>query len=183
MTSFQSELTYPVAASVCAIVGAIYDVKSRRIPNLLTGPSIILGLSMHLALGGWRQMLCSLAAGLVCGLVFLLFYLAGGMGAGDVKLMMAVGCIVGWSHLDFVYALALTAICGGVMAVSLALYRGRLRETILNMGELISHHKQEGLHPHPDLNIANVQTLRLPYALAIAGGCLLTLFLSYRGAV
>ena len=183
MTLLQIESTYLAAAATCAVVASVFDVKSRRIPNVITMPAFLFGLALHLALGGWRQMLCSLAAGLVCGLVFLLFYLAGGMGAGDVKLMMAVGCIVGWSHLDFVYALALTAICGGVMAVSLALYRGRLRETILNMGELISHHKQEGLHPHPDLNIANVQTLRLPYALAIAGGCLLTLFLSYRGAV
>jgi prepilin peptidase CpaA len=50
-----------------------------------------------------------------------------------------------------------------------------LQETFLNLGELITHHRQEGLRPHPELNLANARTLRLPYALAIAGGCILTL--------
>jgi prepilin peptidase CpaA len=128
-------------------------------------------------------MFSALAAGFICGLLFLLFYLAGGMGAGDVKLMMAVGCVIGWSHLAFVWALGLTAICGGVMAICLALYRGRIHEMALNVGELVAYHSQKGLQPHPDLNISNAKTLRLPYGLAIACGCLLTLFLSYRGAV
>jgi prepilin peptidase CpaA len=63
------------------------------------------------------------------------------------------------------------------MAIGLALVRGRLQQTLMNVGELVSHHRREGLHPHPDLNISNAQTLRLPYALAIAGGCILTLYL------
>jgi len=106
--------------------------------------------------------------------VFLVFYLAGGMGAGDVKLIMAVGCMAGMPHIAFI--LLLTALCGGVMAIGLALVRGRLQETVMNVLELVSHHRQHGLQPHPDLNIANGRTLRLPYALAIAGGCILTLY-------
>jgi prepilin peptidase CpaA len=175
MTLIQSELTYPSIATACAIVGSVYDVKSRRVPNFITVPGFVLGLGMHLVLGGWRQMLSSLAAGVICGLVFLVFYLSGGMGAGDVKLIMAVGCIAGLSHIA--YILVLTAICGGVMALGLALVRGRLRQTIMNVGELVTHHRQKGLQPHPDLNIANTHTLRLPYALAIASGCILTLYI------
>jgi prepilin peptidase CpaA len=175
MTLFQSELTYPAIATACAIVGSVTDVKSRRVPNIVTVPAFLLGLSIHLLFGGWRQMLSSLAAGVICGLVFLVFYLAGGMGAGDVKLIMAVGCIAGLPHVATI--LVLTAIAGGVMAIGLALVRGRLQQTLMNVGELISHHRREGLHPHPDLNISNAQTLRLPYALAIAGGCILTLYL------
>jgi len=151
MTLFQSEMTYPALATACALVGSAFDV-----------------------FGGWRQMLSSLAAGVICGLVFLVFYLAGGMGAGDVKLIMAVGCIAGLSHIA--YILALTAISGGVMAVGLALLRGRLQETLMNVGELVTHHRQKGLQPHPDLNLSNAKTLRLPYALAIAGGCILTIY-------
>jgi prepilin peptidase CpaA len=174
MTLSISEWTYPVSAMVCAIVGSVFDVKSRRIPNAVTGPAILLGLLMHLVLGGWGQFFSSLAAGIICGLVFLVFYLAGGMGAGDVKLILAVGCIAGLSHIA--YLLVLTAIFGGVMAVGLALARGRMKQTITNVMALVSHHTREGLQPHPELNILNTQTLRLPYALAIAGGSILTLY-------
>jgi prepilin peptidase CpaA len=174
MTPLQSELTYPATAVACALVASVFDVKYRRIPNFITFPSILIGLAMHLALGGWRQLLSSLAAGLICGVVFLLFYVAGGMGAGDVKLIAAVGCIAGMPHVA--YLLVLTALSGGVMAVALALSRGSLHQTIMNVGAIASHHSKEGLQPHPDLNLSNLSTLRLPYALAIAAGSLLTLY-------
>lgn len=178
MTFLQPVLTYPATASACALVASVFDVKSRRIPNFITMPAFAAGLALHLSLGGWKQMFSALAAGLICGVVFLLFYIAGGMGAGDVKLIMAVGCIAGLSHIA--YLLVLTALCGGVMAVILALARGRLQETIKNVGEIASHHRQEGLQPHPDLNLTNTQTLRLPYALAIAGGSVLTLYFQFQ---
>lgn len=174
MTHIQSDLTYPATAVACALVGSVFDVKSRRIPNFITFPAMLAGLSLHLALGGWRQLLSSLAAGLICGVIFLVFYIAGGMGAGDVKLITAVGCIAGLPHVA--YLLVLTALCGGAMALVLALARGRLQQTIFNVGAIASHHSQEGLQPHPDLNLSNLDTLRLPYALAIAGGSLLTLY-------
>lgn len=178
MTLLQPVLTYPATASACALVASVFDVKSRRIPNFITMPAFAFGLVLHLALGGWKQMLTAFAAGLICGVVFLLFYIAGGMGAGDVKLIMAVGCIAGLSHIA--YLLVLTALCGGVMAVILALARGKLQETLMNVGEIASHHRQEGLQPHPDLNLSNAQTLRLPYALAIAGGSVLTLYFQFQ---
>ena len=174
MTYLQPQLTYPAAAAACALIGSVTDVKSRRIPNLITVPAFFFGLLLHLFLGGWKQMLSSLAAGLICGLIFLVFYIAGGMGAGDVKLITAVGCIAGISHIA--YILVLTAITGGAMALVLALARGRLKQTLMNVGEIASHHRNQGLQPHPDLNVKNTQTLRLPYALAIAGGSMLTLF-------
>ena len=179
MTFPQPILTYPATATACALVASVFDVKSRRIPNFITFPAFALGLMMHLILGGWRQLLSALAAGLICGVVFLVFYIAGGMGAGDVKLITAVGCIAGMSHIA--YILVLTAISGGVMAVCLALYKGKFQQTVMNVGELASHHRHQGLQPHPDLNVENVRTLRLPYALAIAGGSLLTLYFAMQG--
>jgi prepilin peptidase CpaA len=178
MTSLQPELTYPAAATACALVGSVFDVKSRRIPNFVTMPAFLFGLALHLALGGWRQLLSSLAAGLICAAVFLVFYIAGGMGAGDVKLILAVGCIAGLSHVA--YLLVLTALSGGVMAIVWAVARGQLQQTIMNVGELASHHRHAGLQPHPDLNLKNAATLRLPYALAIAGGSILTLYFQFQ---
>lgn len=169
------EFVYPAAASICALIGSIFDVKSRRVPNLLTGPAMLCGLLLHLSLGGWKDMLISVLAGLICGLIFLIFYLAGGMGAGDVKLITAVGCLAGLHNVAPL--LELTGIAGGVMAVWLAMSRGRLKETMANMVALISHHRSEGLTPHPEINVLNASTLRLPYALAITAGCTLTLFI------
>jgi prepilin peptidase CpaA len=104
--------------------------------------------------------------------IFLIFWLGGGMGAGDVKLITAVACIAGLTHVAWL--LILTALAGGVMAIGFALWRGRLKETIMNLGALAVHHRFEGMKPHPHLNVGNAQTLRLPYALAIAAGSAMT---------
>lgn len=170
------EWMYPAASLVCALAGAAFDVRSRRVPNFISLPGIVLGLMLHLALGGWRELGLSVAAGLICGLVFFAFWIAGGMGAGDVKLMTAAACLAGLPQIG--YLLILTALAGGVMAVGLALWRGRLKETIMNVGALAVHHRFEGFRPHPQLNVGNAKTLRLPYALAIAAGCAGTLCLA-----
>jgi prepilin peptidase CpaA len=161
---------------LCAAGAAVYDVARHRIPNLLTLPAIAFGLLLHFTLGGWGQLGASAVAGLICGMIFLVFYLAGGMGAGDVKLITAVGCIAGLPLV--VSLLILTSLAGGVMALGLALYRRRMKETLVNMLALAVHHKSEGIAPHPELNIGNAQTLRLPYALAIAAGSAISLYLS-----
>jgi len=175
MSNHTTEWLYPAVALACAIAGSVFDVRSRRIPNFITLPGILLGLLLHLVLGGWKQLGLAALAGLVCGIVFV-FWLAGGMGAGDVKLMTAVASIAGMPLVPWL--LVLTSLAGGVMAVGLALWRGRLRETVRNVGAIALHHRFEGLTPHPQLNITNARTLRLPYALAVAAGTATTLFLT-----
>lgn len=175
MTHPEQETIFLAAASVCASLAAVSDVRSRRIPNLITGPALLAGLLLHLGLGGWRGLLTSLAAALVCGGIFLVFYLAGGMGAGDVKLIAATAALAGWTHVP--YLLVLTSLAGGVMAVGWALYRGQLRQVIVNTAAIAAHHGRQGLTPHPELNVENTSTLRIPYGLAIAIGSLLTLYL------
>lgn len=178
MMSHTTDVTYACIALLCATAGAVCDLRTRRIPNALTGPSILVGLLLHLVLGGWSQLGWSLAAALIAGGVFLIFYLAGGMGAGDVKLMTAVACILGYrSVLELLVA---TAVMGGVFAIALAAYRGRLKETFRNIAALLVHHRLEGLKPHPELNLKNRHTLRLPYAVAIMAGCLIASFSAIR---
>jgi len=175
MTGIDKEFVYPAAATFVALVGAGFDIKSRRIPNFITGPAILAGLLLHASLDGWHGLLTSMAAGMICGVIFILFYIAGGMGAGDVKLITAVGCLAGLSSVA--YLLILTSLAGGVMGVGFALLRGRLKETLSNVGTIAAHHKEEGLTPHPELNVRNVSTLRLPYGVAIAAGSTITFFL------
>lgn len=168
MNGFGLDTVYAIAALLCASLGAVCDVRTRRIPNWVTGPGILAGLLLHFALGGWRSLSGAALGGLLAGTVFLLFYLAGGMGAGDVKLIAAVCCLAGISAVAGI--LLGTALLGGLFAVVLALLRHRLKDTFANMGRLMVHHGSAGLRPHPDLNLSNPGTLRLPYGLAIAAG-------------
>lgn len=171
-----TELMYPAAACVFALAGAAFDIRSRRVPNFLTLPGICCGLFMHLLFGGWAQLGLAVLAGLICFAIFLVFWLAGGMGAGDVKLIAAAGCLAGLPNVAPL--LVCTGLAGGVMALGMALWRGRAKETLLNVGALVIHHRFEGLTPHPLLNVSNSQTLRLPYAVPIAAGCVMALFLA-----
>jgi len=173
MSDFAAEIVYLGAAVACAVTGAYTDYRRRRIPNWLTASSTLLGLSLHALLGGWRGVMSALLAGLAAGMVFLLFYLAGGMGGGDVKLITAVGACAGLSNITTI--LIGTAIAGGVLAVALALFAGRLRQTLSNVVKLMAHHVSAGLQPHPDLNLGNVRALRLPYGIAIGAGTAITL--------
>jgi prepilin peptidase CpaA len=175
MMHLERGFVYLATASLCAIIGAGFDIKSRRIPNLLTGPALLGGLLLHLGLDSWRGLMTSFAAAMICGCIFLLFYLAGGMGAGDVKLVAAVASIAGLPSTP--YLLILISLAGGVMAVALVLRRGQLKQTLFNVGALASHHAQAGLTPHPELNVQNHGALRLPYGIAIAVGSVATLYL------
>ena len=168
MRMAETELVFAAASLLCASISAVYDVRSRRIPNFITFPAILAGLAVHAALGGWRQFATAAVAGLLCGFSFLIFYLAGGMGAGDVKLITAAGCLAGLNLVP--HLLILTALAGGAMAVCLALYHRRLAATFAHLRALIIHHKNMGLTPHPEFHLGNQQALRLPYAVAIAAG-------------
>jgi prepilin peptidase CpaA len=167
------EFVYAACSLFCAVIGAAYDVISRRIPNAFTIPAILFGLLLHLSLGGWRQLGSATAGGLLCGVIFLVFHLAGGMGGGDVKLITSAGCNAGLPLVGPL--LILTSLAGGVMAIGLALYRRRLKQTMLNIYALAIHHRAKGLAPHPDFNLNNERALRLPYAVAIATGSALSL--------
>jgi len=68
-----------------------------------------------------------------------------------------------------------TAIAGGVFALAIGIYNRRLGETLRNTVALLQHHGRHGLAPHPELTLDNTRTLRLPFALPIAAGCLFTL--------
>jgi prepilin peptidase CpaA len=167
------ELTSMAGALLCAGIASIHDLRDRKIPNLLSGPAIVAGMTFHAVSGGWGGLEDSALAGMIAGVLSLLFWIAGGMGAGDVKLMAAIGCLTGLEPLGTV--LISTAIVGGMFAITLSVYHGRLRETVHNVVVLMAHHRSRGLEPHPDLNVKSSDSLSMPFALPIAAGCLVTL--------
>jgi prepilin peptidase CpaA len=173
MITLQQQLISMGGALLCAVIGSIHDLRDRRIPNWVTGPAILAGLLLHGVIGHWSGLGYSALAGLIAGSAALVFWFAGGMGAGDVKLMTAIGCIAGLSSLHLL--LFSIAIAGAVCGLALSVYHGRLRQTLSNVIALLLHHTRQGLKPHPELNLDNPGTLRLPFALPIAAGCLLML--------
>jgi prepilin peptidase CpaA len=97
------------------------------------------------------------------------------MGGGDVKLLAALGAWVGPGPVVWVALYA--ALAGGVMAVATAISRGYLRQAVSNVGSLVTYWRIAGLKPHPALTIDSATSVRLPYALPIAAGLVVTLWL------
>jgi len=164
------QLIYAGIAAVCAGVACVFDIRNRRIPNRLTGPIFLVGLAAHTFFSGWKGLADAIGAALVGGIVFLLFHLSGGMGAADVKLMAATASVVGLSTLGTL--LISTGLAGGMLALGVSVMRGVLRQTIANTFALTAHHRLNGLSPHPELNLKNPDTIRLPYAVPVAVGCI-----------
>jgi prepilin peptidase CpaA len=173
MTLLSSTSVFLLCACFCASIGAVTDVRTRRIPNVLTGTAAAVGLLLHLTVDGWKAMGLAAAAGLIGGAIFFIFFVVGGMGAGDIKLMAAVSTLAGFGHLMEIFFA--TAVTGGVFAIALAISRGKLKSTFINVGAVIQHHAAFGALPHPELNVLNSKALRLPYAVAIAAGCWIVL--------
>jgi prepilin peptidase CpaA len=155
-----------VALAAGAGTGAFIDLRTRRVPNILTIPLAALGLAC--AAGG-VTILTFQAACLGIALGFLLMlpgYVFGATGAGDVKLLAAAGAWLGPTHVGaaFLY----TAIAGGVLALVVARRRRRLAITLDGASRLITTRAANvGQIEHPAANN------RFAYAPAIAAGTLL----------
>ena len=118
------------------LVATVIDLRSRRIPNQLTAAMAMLGLALAATQTSGVTVGASLA-GILLGLLLMMpGYVLGATGAGDVKLMAAVGAIVGPSLVFS--AFVCTSIAGGVLAVAVALKRRRLTATLAQTGRLVA---------------------------------------------
>lgn len=158
---------------MCALVAAAFDIRQGRIPNRLTYSGMVAGLAVRGVLGGWRGLGDGLLAGLLGGGIFFLFFLVRGMGAGDVKLMTALGC---WTGVrETLVILTVTAIAGGALAIGYLLFYRRGVRTLRNLAALLRFHFLFGLRPHPEISLNNPEAIRIPYAVAMAAGALYSL--------
>lgn len=107
-----------------AAVAAFWDLRTRRIPNWLTLPAALLGLALNVAISGSDGLRQS-GLGLLAGLALLSIPFAiGGMGAGDVKMLAAIGAFAGpaFAFQTFLFG----ALAGGLIAVVVLLRRSHL---------------------------------------------------------
>jgi len=170
LTGQKIDLFFLAAGFVCSAVGAAWDINSRRVPNTVTYTGILLGLMARTVFLRWQGLETGLAGGLIGGGIFFLLYLLRAMGAGDVKLMAAVGCITGAKPI--VEIITACALAGGIMAIVMMLYKKRTGRTLRNVGQLMRFRLTHATAVHPTLNIDNPDGVRLPYAVAIAAGAL-----------
>lgn len=106
------------------LISLITDLKQRRILNIVTLPAMAVGVAYYSISAGWNGFLAS-GAGLLLGIgLFLIPYLMGGMGAGDVKLLAAIGALKGTGFVfsSFLY----TCLAGGAIALLILLKRREL---------------------------------------------------------
>ena len=108
---------------VLLAIAAVIDFRTYRIPNWLTGPAILVGLSWHTVTSQLSGFVFSLE-GAVLGLgLFAILYACGWMGAGDVKLFAAVGSFLG--PVQTISAAMVVALVGGLLALLvLGFYQG-----------------------------------------------------------
>lgn len=125
-----------MALATGVLVATVIDIRTRRIPNELT--AAMAGIGVGLAASGISGLsLGASLTGFAIGLLLMLpGHALGATGAGDVKLMAAVGALVGPATV--VNAFLFTAVAGGILAVAIAIRRRRLGATVLRAGRLIA---------------------------------------------
>ena len=171
-------MTIPITVALLLVVltAGVYDLRVRRIPNWLTLSGLILGFGMN-ALAGQGDLVKAIL-GLLCALaVYVPLYLVRGMGAGDVKLMAAVGCMAGPSN--WIRIFLVTALLGGAAALALVAAKRRFQQTTTNLGVIVTElvHYRVPARRNEQLDIRDSRALRMPHGMVIAAACIFFLFI------
>jgi prepilin peptidase CpaA len=174
-----------IQAVVTAVVitAAVYDILYRRIPNWLVLPCWLLGFVLNAYLFGWEGLK---SAGLGFGIAMLIFFplwLLQGMAAGDVKLMAAIGALVG--PLVWFWIFVFSGLVGGVIAIVLMAVHKRFRKTFSNLGFLLWDlvHLRAPYLRSEEMTVDSPRSFRLPHGAVFALGYLAFLgFALFSGA-
>jgi prepilin peptidase CpaA len=153
-------------AVAMALTAGWTDWRSRRIPNWLTVPGLLVGVAANVLAQGWRPGLKASLLGAGLGLLLLLpFVLLRSLGAGDWKLAGALGAFVGPGAL--VDMLMGSIFLAGIMALGLVIYKRRFKETLRNIVRLLGSMLTFRM-PAPEVSLDNPQSLKVPYGVALA---------------
>jgi prepilin peptidase CpaA len=158
-------LLVTVLAAAC-----VTDIRARKIPNLLTFPAIVTAMGYHVATTGLQGFFFS-AGGMMLGIaLFIMLYMMGGMGAGDVKLMGAVGAALGPKGVFM--ATILTGIVGGIYAIIVLIKHTTVKTLIRRWGNPLKTVFMKAQYiPVPESDSEKKHSLH--YGIAIACGTVL----------
>lgn len=171
MDQWLEHMTSGVFVMVMAAAAA-WDLKYRRIPNLLTVSGLLLALVMR-GIQGADPLIDGVIGAGVAALVSLPLFAVGALGGGDGKLLIAIGGFMGPARLAG--ALLMIALVGGVMGVLDAYRRGVLLPVILNCLDLIKHWATLGRQGRR-VALAMPGAITIPYGVAIAVGAVMWWF-------
>jgi len=158
-------------------LAAVWDWRFRKIPNWLTVSGVIAGITLHSVLAGWHGARFSLAGmGLALVLLLPLVYLRA-LGAGDWKLMGAVGSFVGWQI--FLIVLFGSIVIAGAMAIMQMVRASRVTETLRNLWTLIKGFASFGFVKNPAISLDNPGLLKLPFGVAVAAATIACFCIAY----
>ena len=122
----------PILTALCTVVFVALccagDLRTRRIPNWLTLPALVLGLTLHVVLLGLPGLVASLSGVAVVTALLLPSFALGGIGGGDVKMMAAVGALLGPGPA--VISLMTGMVLGGIVMLVHVARLGRLGQTL-----------------------------------------------------
>jgi prepilin peptidase CpaA len=163
------------AALVLAVSACVTDVRSRRIPNVLTFGFAAAALVFHALDGGVSGLMMSVGGWLAGVLMMGVPFALGGLGAGDVKLAAALGAWLG--PMAAVWIGLYSGVAGGVMALAVAVSTGYLRTAWSNISLLLMHWRLAGPTPLDGVTLATSGGPRLAYAAPILVGTVVTLWL------
>jgi prepilin peptidase CpaA len=165
-------LVLKIALIAVVASAAFYDVRTRKIPNWLNLSGLVLGLGLNTLLLHTHGIVVALLGLGLALLIYIPLYLVRGMGAGDVKLMAAVGSIAGPQNWLVIFLV--TAVLGGIAAFVLVYCKRRLPETLGNLSTIVGELFQ-GKAPfrkNPELDMRSQRSLGLPHGAVIAAGAL-----------
>jgi prepilin peptidase CpaA len=176
-----------IVVGLAALAAAIIDLWKFKVHNLLTLPLLVTGLAYHTLMAEWYGFANSLLGILFGFSALFVFYLMGGMGAGDVKLVAGLGAWLGFWLTLFVFLT--TALAGGLYSVGMILYRGRLRETWLNFRiiwyRVAATSKHFTAEDGVELEVGREDRRQrvIPYASMVAIGVLTLFLMAWREGV
>jgi len=159
-----------------AIFVIYYDVRYRRIPNLIVLATLIAGISINIAFSGLPGMVSSLEGFALAFFPMLLMHIFGAMGAGDVKLFGAVGAVLGVSQVPL--AFVVVVMLGAVLAIYTMLRAGTVLSTLHGVLRIFV-----GILPGwemPRFKMAPDRKHTIPYGVAIMLGSLIAVVLFPR---
>jgi len=170
-----SSFAIPSAVIAISLIACVTDLRTQRIPNVLTFGAAIAGLVAHTALGGATGALTASSGWLTGLIIFLPFFALGGMGGGDVKLLAALGAWLG--AYETLYVALYAGAAGGALAVVVASSRGYLRVALTNVLDILRYWCESGIRPVPNFTLDTPDAPRLAYALPMFLGVVVTLWL------
>lgn len=148
------------------LLAAWTDWRSRRIPNWLTLPGLAVGVAINSYAHGWQGTKISLEGAALALILLLPVVMLRGLGAGDWKLMGAVGAFAGPTL--FVVILTASVLVAGAMAIVQMIRARRVRKTLRNLVVLVHGFFVFGLRPNPNISLDDPKSLKLPFGVATA---------------